>query len=104
MDLIARNETWKAGAVGAAACALTLAFGTGMQVITGNAGMLSALLLATTIAAWFAGKWVGIATTAAGVVAAAYLLPPTYSLRIAQPEDSGALYSFALGGIIISLL
>ena len=43
-------------------------------------------------------------TTVAGAGIASYLLPPNYSMHIAEPQDFGALYLFAAGGVIISLL
>ena len=105
MELIAgRNETLKGSAVGVGACILSLAVGARVQDITGSAGMLLGLLLATAVASWYAGRWVGLLTTLAGGFVASYLLPPNYSLQIAEPRDSGALYSFAVVGVILSLL
>lgn len=105
MELAAsRSETLKGTVVGIGACVLTAGLGSHMEALTGSAGPLLGLLLATAVAAWYAGRWAGIITTAAGAIAAAYLLPPAYSFRIAAPADSGALYSFALGGVIVSLL
>jgi hypothetical protein len=105
MELVAiRNETWKGSAIGLGACILTVAVGTRLQAVTGDAGILLGLFLATAVAAWYAGRWVGIVTTIVGVFAAAYMLPPAHSFVVAKPEDFGALYSFAIGGVIVSLL
>ncbi|HEY4360575.1 MAG TPA: DUF4118 domain-containing protein [Bryobacteraceae bacterium] len=105
MELAAvRNETWKGGAIGIGACILTLAVGGRLQAVTGDAGVLLGLFVATAVAAWYAGRWAGIVTTAIGVFANAYILPPAYSLAIAKPADWGAVSSFAVGGIIVSLL
>ena len=105
MELAAiRNETWKGTAIGIGACVLTVAAGTRLQALTGDTGVLLGLFVATAVAAWYAGRWVGIVTTVVGVFAAAYMLPPTYSLAIAKPSDFGALYTFAIGGVIVSLL
>src|ERR1700741_1485461 len=105
MELTAgRSETLKGSAVGVGACILSLAVGSRMQDFTGSAGMLLGLLLATAVASWYAGRWVGLLTTLAGGFVASYLLPPNYSFQIAEPRDSGALYSFAVVGVIISLL
>ena len=99
-----RSETLKGGAIGVAACILSLALGARVQDITGSAGMLLGLLLATAVASWYAGRWVGLLTTLAGGFVASYLLPPNYSFQIAEARDFGALYSFAVVGVIISLL
>jgi hypothetical protein len=103
-----RNETWKSTAMGTAigigACALTLGLGARLQAITGDAGVLLGLFVATAVAAWFAGRWVGMFTTLVGAFAAAYMLPPSYSLAISKPADFAALYTFAVGGVIVSLL
>jgi len=105
MELAAvRNETWKGTGIGIGACVLTLAVGARLQAVTGDAGVLLGLFVATAVAAWYAGRWVGIVTTIVGVFAAAYMLPPAYSLAIAKPADFGALSSFAIGGVIVSLL
>jgi hypothetical protein len=105
MELVAvRNETWKGTVIGIGGCALTLGVGARLQAMTGDAGMLLGLFVATAVAAWYAGRWVGIVTTFVGSLAAAYILPPSHSFSIARPEDFGALSSFALGGVIVSLL
>jgi K+-sensing histidine kinase KdpD len=105
MELAAiRNETWKGTAVGIGACVLTLSAGARLQAVTGDVGVLLGLFVATAVAAWYAGRWVGIVTTVVGSFAAAYMLPPAYSFAIAKPADFGALYTFAIGGVIVSLL
>jgi hypothetical protein len=106
MELVARRfETWKECAAATGACVLSLGLGSRVQALTGNAGVLLGLLLATAVASWYAGRWAGFLTTGVGAVVASYFfLPPLHSLRIFEPRDSGALYSFAIGGVIISLL
>ena len=105
MELAAvRTETWKGTAIGIGACALTLAAGARLQAVTGDAGVLLGLFVATAVAAWYAGRWVGIVTTIVGSFAAAYMFPPAYSLAIAKPTDFAAISSFAIGGVIVSLL
>jgi len=105
MELTAgRSETLKGSAIGIGACCLSLAAGSWMHAVTGSAGILLVLLLATAAAAWYAGRWVGLMTTVAGAIVACYLLPPSNTMQIAAPQDSAALYSFAIGGVIVSLL
>src|SRR5262249_16840209 len=86
------------------ACLLTVMAGSRLQAVTGDAGVLLGLFVATATAAWYAGRWAGIVTTLVGSLAAAYMLPPAYSFAIAKSADSGALYTFAAGGVIVSLL
>jgi hypothetical protein len=97
------NETWKGSAAGLGICALLVIFGAPLHAVTGTPGILLVLLVVSACAAWFAGRLVGILTTMAGVLAAAYLLPPRYSFEIADVHDSIGLYSLALGGVIVSL-
>jgi hypothetical protein len=66
--------------------------------------VLLGLFVATAIAAWYAGRWVGIVTTFIGSLAAAYMLPPVHSFAVTKAEDFAALSSFAVGGVIVSLL
>lgn len=105
MELVAvRSQTWKGTAIGIGGCAVILGAGAQLRAAAGDAGMLLGLFVATAIAAWYAGRWVGIVTTFVGSLAAAYILPPVHSFSIAKPEDFGALSSFAIGGVIVSLL
>ena len=106
MELVAhRGDTWKGSALAVGACVLSVCMGARVQAMTGNAGVLLGLLLATAVASWYAGRWAGLATTGLGAAAASYFfLPPIHSWQVFRPQDSGALYSFAIGGVIISLL
>jgi hypothetical protein len=105
MELTANKSSFlKAGTVGLVSCAVSLAISPHMHEATGSAGILLGWLIAAAASSWLAGRWAGLLTTGAGAIVAAYVLPPNYSFHIAASQDSGALYSFAIGGIIISLL
>lgn len=100
-----RIESWRGAWIAAGACLLSLGLSARLQALTGNSGMLLALLLSAAVASWFAGRWAGVATTVVAAAAVAYFyMPPDYSFRIADPHDTAALGSFAIGGVIISLL
>ena len=101
---VGRSELLKGGAIGFGACALSFALGVPVESFSGSAGILLGLLLATAVASWYAGRWVGLLTTLTGALVASYILPPNYSLHITEPKDFGAIYSFAIVGVIISLL
>jgi hypothetical protein len=94
----------KAGTIGVGTCAISLAISPRIHAVTGSAGILLSWLIAAAASSWFAGRWAGLLTTGAGAMVAAYVLPPNYSFHIAAAQDSGALYSFAIGGVVISLL
>ena len=107
MELAAprRITTLKGGAIATGVCLLGLALSARLQALTGNSGMLLILLLSAAVASWFAGHWAGLLTTGvAASVVAFFLMPPDYSFRISDPHDTAALGSFAIGGVIISLL
>lgn len=101
MELVDRRRS----ALAMGGCVLSVCMGARVQAMTGNAGVLLGLLLATAVVSWYAGRWAGLATTGLGAAAASYFfLPPIHSWQVFRPQDSGALYSFAIGGVIISLL
>lgn len=107
MELIApqRTDSWRGGAIAAVACLLSLTLAARLQSLTGNSGMLLALLISAAVASWYAGRWAGMLTTLIGIAAAAYFfMPPDNSFHVSDPHDTGALYSFAIGGVIISFL
>jgi hypothetical protein len=99
------SDIWKKGALAVGACILSLWMAAPVQAATGNAGVLVGLLIATAVTAWYLGRGAGLATTVLGAAAAAYFfLPPIHSWEVIRPQDSGALYAFTIGGVILSLL
>jgi K+-sensing histidine kinase KdpD len=100
-----RTEKWKGAVIGAVSCLLLIALGNRMQSVAGNTVLLRGLILTAAAVSWYCGRWAGILVTAVGGLLATYFaLPPLYSLRIVGTQESAELYSFALAGVIISLL
>jgi hypothetical protein len=105
MDLAGRRENWKGSAIGVGAFLLIMILGPWLRTRAGESALLLAVVMTAAAVAWYCGRWAGIlASVGASMVAAYFALPPVYSLRITGTQESTALYSFALAGVIASLL